>query len=199
MKCLLSMDFFSRCPIDRRMSARRSAGILLCGLFFLLSGNVAFAQHPDNVFDAAREGNTAVLETLLKADPGLADSTQDGSTPLLLAAYYGHAEAVAFLAPRTADVDQLSSYGTALMGAAVKGHTDLMRILLENGADSNATDRENNTALTFAAMFQHEDAARLLTEHGADPTVKNHKGFSPADYAAVHKNTVLTILFDQND
>lgn len=157
------------------------------------------AQVPDNVFDAAREGNVPVLENLLKVSPTAADSTEEGSTPLLLASYYGHLEAVAFLAPRTADVDRLSSYGTALMGAAVKGHAEIIRILLNHGADPAAADRENNTALTFAAMFQHEDAARVLVEHGADPTVKNQKGFSPADYAAVHKNTVLTILFDTSE
>ncbi len=53
------------------------------------------------------------------------------------------------------------------MFAARYGHADVVRLLLDAGADVNAKDEWNETALMFAAMSGHEDIVQLLTEAGA--------------------------------
>jgi len=173
-------------------------------VLFLIIGSVAFsakpsiAQSASDPFELSRTGDTKELKKLLRSKPEMVDTVSaEGYTLLILAAYHGHNETVAFLADKVSDIDRGSGYGTALMGAAVKGNTEVAEILLDNGANPNAQDAEGNTPLTFAAMFENEEMARLLVTRKADPTLKNKKGFSAADYAKTHQNTVLSILFDK--
>lgn len=68
-----------------------------------------------------------------------------------------------------ADVDARERlYGrTALMIAAVAGHSDVVALLIEAGADLNVTDLEGSTALTLARSYGHLDVAAQLEQAGA--------------------------------
>src|SRR5262249_48616954 len=58
---------------------------------------------------------------------------------------------------------------TALMHAAVNGHTDFVKLLLEKGANVHARDAKGRTPLILAATYgDHPDVLRALTEKGAD-------------------------------
>ena len=48
------------------------------------------------------------------------------------------------------------------MRAATKGHTKIVRLLLDKGADVNAKDNSGNTALMLADREGHTDIAKLL-------------------------------------
>ena len=70
--------------------------------------------------------------------------------------------------------------GTALHLAAVRGHLDVVQLLLRYGADANARDAgDNATPLHFAAGAGHVDIVRLLLEAGAD--VHGHGALHDAD------------------
>lgn len=62
---------------------------------------------------------------------------------------------------------------TALMWASQEGHSGIVRILLEKGANPNAKIRSEGchgfTALMFAAQNGYTDIVHLLQEKGADP------------------------------
>jgi ankyrin repeat protein len=70
-----------------------------------------------------------------------------------------------------------SGGATALMHAALLGGPDVMRLLLDAGADPNAKNRRNATALLWAVT--DAGAVRLLLEHGADPNIKSIEGRTP--------------------
>ncbi|KAA0170630.1 hypothetical protein FNF28_01392 [Cafeteria roenbergensis] len=57
---------------------------------------------------------------------------------------------------------------TALIVAAEHGHKDTVELLLDRGADLEATDDDGSTALVFAASGGHKDTVELLLDRGAD-------------------------------
>jgi len=61
---------------------------------------------------------------------------------------------------------------TALMVASFKGHSSVVRKLLQAGATVNTANRERWTALHFAAEKEHEDVVELLLEAKADPELQ---------------------------
>ena len=61
--------------------------------------------------------------------------------------------------------------GTALMDASLEGRIEIVRMLLEAGADTNIIDDEGNTALILALLPGFTDIAKMLLEAGADPNI----------------------------
>jgi len=57
---------------------------------------------------------------------------------------------------------------TPLMEAAQEGHIDLVRYLLECGADVHAQTTSADTALTYACENGHTDVSDLLLQFGAN-------------------------------
>ena len=85
---------------------------------------------------------------------------------------------------------------TALHRAAETGHDATARLLLEKGANIEATSRNDWTALHFAVAIEHEAMIRLLVEKGAEINAKNIVGETPLHQAAQcdHKATVQLLL-----
>lgn len=71
------------------------------------------------------------------------------------------------------DVDQLM---TPLIAACWKGHTEILALLVEHGADVNAKNNDGWTALMLASQNGHVDVVNCLLSHGADVNAKNERG-----------------------
>lgn len=125
-----------------------------------------------DIFEAARTNNVLELkEHIQKGQINARDNR--GSTPLIIAAYYNHSEAVKFLLKAGAKTELKDNLGhTALMGACFKGHIDIVKLLLDKGASVNTETDHGSTALTYAATFGHNDIIDLLLDSGASPTKK---------------------------
>src|SRR4026209_1433920 len=67
------------------------------------------------------------------------------------------------------DVNAKNKYGaTALLFTSDKGNVEMLKLLLEHGADVNAKDTfYGGTPVTFAAFNGHVDAVKLLLQKGA--------------------------------
>ncbi|MFC7366589.1 MULTISPECIES: M48 family metallopeptidase [Bhargavaea] len=84
-----------------------------------------------------------------------------------------------------ADLEETDEDGTtALHYASYAGNAPAAAILLEAGADPNATDI-NGTALTTALDFGYYDIALLLYEAGADPYAKSVEGIDALESLGV--------------
>ena len=64
---------------------------------------------------------------------------------------------------------------TPLCAAALDGHVEVMKILLEVGADPNQGDVSRQTSLYNAAYKGNINAVKLLLDAGADPNCGNSK------------------------
>lgn len=112
------------------------------------------------LFDAAREGNSELLRSYLKAGAPAGMRTAAGDSLLMLAAYHGHAETVQLLLHHGADANAANDRGqTPLAGAVFKGYGDVARVLVDAGADPDAGAP---TARDAARMFGRTEILELL-------------------------------------
>lgn len=80
---------------------------------------------------------------------------------------------------------------TCLHEAALEGHTQIVKYLIENGANVNAKADEagdSETPLIDAAENKHLDCVKVLLENDADPTIFNIDGF-----------TALTKIYNEHE
>ena len=75
-----------------------------------------------------------------------------------------------------------------LVIAASNGHGDVVRLLLNMGADPNMGDRHSGTPLYYAARNGQEDVTKLLIDEGADPDKASCDGGTPLLWAAMNDN-----------
>jgi ankyrin repeat protein len=135
---------------------------------------------------AAAFGNAKQMKLLLESGADVNAQNAFHATALIWAA--GDAVKSRILIERGADINVRTQQGrTALMAAAKRnGNADLVRLLLEKGADVKAT---GDTTLIEAAQSGDVEIMRLLIESGAnvnciDPRV----GETPLHSAAVSDN-----------
>jgi ankyrin repeat protein len=67
---------------------------------------------------------------------------------------------------------------TPLMVAAIHRHVGVLRLLLERGADVNASDDMDYTALHHAADEGHEEVVSILLSRGADSSRRSFTGLT---------------------
>jgi ankyrin repeat protein len=117
---------------------------------------------------AGAEGRTEILKMMLPVGADLKDTNRFGGTALIPAAHRGHVETVRLLLTTRIDKDHVNNLGwTALMEAVVLGdggpaHTEIVRLLVNAGANANIPDRDRVTALEHAKKRGYDDMARIL-------------------------------------
>lgn len=73
---------------------------------------------------------------------------------------------------------------------------EVIRCLLEHGADVNAQDMEGETALMRAVFHERKNHIRLLLEAGADPDIQTNAGRAAKDYTSLQEiRDLLTSTF----
>ena len=81
--------------------------------------------------------------------------------------------------------NEVGDYTTSLKLASEKGYLDLVKILLEHGADVNSTTGDYDyTALMYASKYEHIKIVQILLKHGADVNIQNRNGFTALIYAS---------------
>ncbi|TXG39332.1 ankyrin repeat domain-containing protein [Seonamhaeicola maritimus] len=150
----------------------------------------------NSIFDHCRNGNVSEIEKLHNQNPSIINLKNDyGYTPIMLAAYHGKENVVAFLLDKDVAINECSDYGTPLMAAVVKGHFNIAQLLLEKKANPNISDIKGTTALHYATMFQNLEIIKLLVTAGADVNLKNNVGKTPMDFGlASNNNDLINIL-----
>jgi uncharacterized protein len=122
---------------------------------------------------AAAEGRTEILRMTLAAGADVKDTNRYGGTGLIPAAHHGHVEAVRLLLATAIDKDHVNNLGwTALLEAVILGdggpaHTEIVRLLVQAGANVNIADRDRITPLMHARRRGYTEMSRILAAAGA--------------------------------
>ena len=144
---------------------------------------------------AAELGMLDRVEAALRADPNLVELFgPNGSTLLHRACYWGQVAVSRLLLGKGADANaptrdnflEIRPLGCSVATPDVPNPSDqegtvleLVRLLLEHGADVNGRRRDGLTALHSAAYRGHLCVMRYLLDNGADPTIRGHEGSAP--------------------
>ena len=148
-----------------------------------------------NIWEAAALGRDTRIAELLRDDPSQANAwAPDGFMPVGLAAFFGRAGAARLLLDGGADVHAVARNEMKvqpLHAAVAARDIEIVRLLLDRGADSNARQQVGYTALMGAAGAGRDDMVSLLLAHGADPALRSDDGKSAADIAREHGHTAL--------
>eukprot|EP00992_Anisonema_acinus_P013965 TRINITY_DN9031_c0_g2_i1.p1 TRINITY_DN9031_c0_g2~~TRINITY_DN9031_c0_g2_i1.p1 ORF type:complete len:537 (-),score=115.20 TRINITY_DN9031_c0_g2_i1:88-1698(-) len=126
------------------------------------------------------------LVEVVGTDPNSA-APQNGVTPLFAACQRGAAETAAYLAQlATAQIDHRTSSGTtAMAAAALEGHVELVRILLDARANPTIVRNNQSTPLQGASGRGHLQVAELLLQRGAAVTPPAVKAAAQGDHLPV--------------
>ena len=131
---------------------------------------------------AVRSGAPKTVALLLKQAGIQTDATNTADeTALMLAANANDLASANLLIEAGASVNRPN--WTPLHYAASKGHTEMMRLLIENDAYIDAESPNGTTPLMMAAYYATPKAVKLMLEEGADPTLQNKDGQTALDMA----------------
>jgi uncharacterized protein len=177
------------------MDARDEKGLspLLVALYFGEPdiATAILARRPKlTVFEAAAAGDAARVREIVERDRTQASAiAPDGFSPLGLAAFFKRREVVRYLLDAGADLRLASRQGgftplhSAVATDAGAVDIEIVRLLLDKGADPNAKGQSGSTPLHTVGFTGDRASLELLMKHRADPEIKNNDGKTPADLA----------------
>jgi hypothetical protein len=82
-----------------------------------------------------------------------------------------------------------------------EGHSDMVTVLLEAGADPNLKNKDENTPLHVAAAEGREDVVKRLVQKGADVAALNKQRWQPSHWAAAggHSSVLKQLVLSGAD
>jgi len=167
----------------------------------------------EELISSIQQGDLAAVERLVAEDRSLVNSQDvQGTSAVMVSVYYGKPEITSLLLKRRprlnlfdacaiGKVDRVKSIlkrkpkllnefapdGFQPLGlAALFGHVEVVRFLLESGAEVN-TPSQNGlkvTPLHSTAAGRHYEITMLLLERGANPNLRQEGDFVPLHSAA---------------
>uniref|UniRef100_A0A0A1WMV7 Histone-lysine N-methyltransferase EHMT2 n=1 Tax=Zeugodacus cucurbitae TaxID=28588 RepID=A0A0A1WMV7_ZEUCU len=151
-----------------------------------------------------------ILNLFIQCGADLAIKGLDGKTCLHIAAKLGNLEAAQLIIDSYRSCRSILNFmdfintqddggWTAMVWAAELGHTEIVSLLLNHGADPNICDNDNNTVLHWATLHSNGlETITMLLQAGTDCNVQNVEGDTPLHIACRHSITRLCIALIAN-
>ena len=166
---------------------------------------------------ACQNGHIEIVELILQRSVDLNTIQDNVLTPLAAAciAENNNLEIVQLLLKAGADLElpimiQTSSGSEEMMEiscpslyfACIKGHLELVKLLLKEIGNSNLQQKTGETFLMIACAYGHKDIVLTLLENGADPNICDNDGDNALHHVLSefedHKLDIIQVLLSWN-
>ncbi len=151
-----------------------------------------------SLINAVLSNSPKLIRKIIANNVNINAKDKNSITPLIYACYFGKVKAARTLLKYGAKTEIKDSYGqTALHNASFKGYYNVVKLLLDAGADVNAVAKgnANQTPLMYAVFNGHTRVVRLLVNRGANVYIKNSIGRNSIDMARTKRRyRILRIL-----
>ena len=142
-----------------------------------------------------------VLQFIIDQGADVNATSEVNGTPLMLASQNGNVDATNVLLSAGADRTIKDAVGDTWIHYAIRGgcSTEVLQLIIDKGADVNATSEVSGTPLMLASQNGNVDAMNVLLRAGADQTIKDAVGDTWIHYA-IHggcSKEVLQFIIDK--
>ena len=158
----------------------------------------------EDVFEAARCGDTATIQSFLNSGGPVDLTDEDGRTLLHCAAGEGQIKVVELLIKRGCCIHPLDRNGwTPSIYATACGHVQTVQLIKQQFNEPHekqysiySVDNHGRSVLHFAAQYGLLHMIELLAEQGLNVNLDDDEGWTPLHYAATHGQleSVRTLL-----
>ena len=134
-----------------------------------------YDETPLHILLWRREVPLKLVEAFVQNGADVNAENDQSVRPLQSASLYGELGSLKILLEYAdvAEINDPDHFGdTALHEAAMGGHADCIRFLLESGADASLTNKIQQTALHQAAERGHAECVRVFLAHASHPSHK---------------------------
>ncbi|KAL7952777.1 ankyrin repeat-containing domain protein [Trichoderma compactum] len=168
----------------------------------------------DNLCRQIEADNRSGVHQAIKAGVSINQYSAAGLTPLGTAIVCGHFAITQVLLNEGADINlayksdlcldktrlkpDLPEVCAAIHCASVSGSADLVRLLVDHGADINDPSGIDYGAQMLPLFLSRGDATKALIELGADVSRRNSSGFTPLLHAIAREDVPSTRLLVEN-
>ena len=151
--------------------------------------------------EAAFAGDLEVVDYLLRKGAKVEGTQAFPNSPIYFAIFKNHISVV----KRFLDLGIDSNYawpkrdgGTLLITAVQPGHLDIVKLLVERGADVNFCGNGEHTALFRSVIYDHFDVFKFLLSKGACLNERDKATLSEVEWEKVEKDKKYIQLLDKN-
>lgn len=140
---------------------------------------IARLRFSNNTLLLAAPFSSAAADSSSAPNVDVKSSDASGWSPAYAAACRADYDAVKRFITSGADVNQETKKGSVLLHAVACGPTDVLKLVLDSGADILKKDIDGWTACLAAASCGNVENLRLLIDRGADFQAADRDGYTP--------------------
>lgn len=150
---------------------------------------------------AEADGWTPIRAAVLRSDPDLVKLMVDhgAKKTLQIAAMIGDTSGIRYLITNEADINEIDVLGrTALSNAVAANNPEIVKLLLDNGADANLHISDRVLPLLDAVFNRQIEIVRLLLNHNIDVNKKHPIGWTALSVAVSSEQPeIVEMLLDK--
>jgi len=122
------------------------------------------------------------------------------ATPIAVAAGIGREDLVEFLIKHGAELNITirPNSQSALMFACISGKSDILKLLLGNGANPNLKDKSGAILTHYITLSNNKESIELILKNCGNINATDNDGLTPLDWAILGEKTVaVKVLLEQ--